>query len=221
MLQTGIAFYHETHGAVNIAIGPVTALWREGTPDMPALLAANAFTHIRDIVINEEEGTVFLPYAGMRLDVGSIGKGYAIEQAVQRTVDAGFTSFVLSVGGDILAAGAPRSEGRDAWRVGIRDPFSPGDIIDTVSIKNTAVFTSGDYFRPYHIIDPRTLSPAAAFSSASVVHPSATVAEILSLAIFILDIDEGKRLLARYDAEAIWVRADGTVVTTEGYYNLK
>ncbi|MCL2500119.1 MAG: FAD:protein FMN transferase [Defluviitaleaceae bacterium] len=232
ILKTGIAFYHETNGAVNIAIGPVTNIWREyikaaepRIPDKTTLSAADVLTHIGDVIINEENNTVFLPHAGMSLDTGSIGKGYAVRKAAQKAMDAGFDSFVLSVGGDIYAANGPRNGERNAWRVGILNPRNTGEFVDTILINNTAVFTSGDYLRFFmvdgtryhHIINPRTLMPADRVSSATVIHPDAVIAEILSLAVFILEIDEAREILANFNAEAIWVLADGTVITTNGY----
>jgi thiamine biosynthesis lipoprotein len=232
MIKAGINAYHITHGTVNIAIGPVTAIWRvfikadeAQLPDMDALFTANQLTNITNIIIDEPNNTVFLSHTGMMLDVGSLGKGFAIERATQKAIEAGFSSFVLSVGGDIRTANAPPVGERPAWLVGIQHPNQPDEIIDTLLINNDAVFTSGDYLRYFmyegtryhHIIDPNTLMPANTASSATVIHPCATLAEILSLAVFILDIDTAKGLLAQHNAEAMWVLPDGTVVATEGY----
>jgi thiamine biosynthesis lipoprotein len=184
---------------------------------MEALRAADRFTDINGIIIDEENGTVFLSHAGMALDVGSIGKGYALERAVQKAIDAGFASFILSVGGDVRAANGPPGGNGNAWRIGVNDPIHPGAIIDTLSVADHAVFTSGDYLRGPHIIDPRTLMPADTVRSATVIHPDGIMAEILSLAVFILDIGTAKELLASHGAEALWVMADGSVVTTEGF----
>ena len=223
LIMTGIDAYHKTGGVVNIAIGPITSIWRKYIlageavlPCMDALLMANKLTNINDIIIEEENNTVFLRYEGMSLDVGSIGKGFAMELAVQKAVNAGFEAFALHVGGDVHLVGAPLSGDRDAWGIGILDPKIPGEIADVIFAADAAVFTSGDYLRFYkvdgaryhHIIDPRTLMPAVVVSSATVVYPSSTKAEILSLAAFILGVDEGKEL----GFNAIWILPDGTVV---------
>lgn len=233
MLKAGIEAYHKTNGVVNIAIGPVTSIWREYItageevlPDMEMLRAAGAFMNIEDIVIDEENSTVFLRYAGMSLDVGSIGKGFAMEYAAQKAIAAGFESFVLSIGGDTRMASGPRSGDRDVWGVGVLDPHNQGEIIDAIFVTDTAVFTSGNYSRFYmvdgrkyhHIIDPRTLMPAGVTSSVTVIYPDSVVAENLSLAAFILDIDEGMEIIAGFlGAQAMWVLSDGTVITTEGW----
>ncbi|MCL1863642.1 MAG: FAD:protein FMN transferase [Defluviitaleaceae bacterium] len=227
VLTIGKKAYHQTNGVVNIAIGAVTKIWREyisssanTLPDMEALIYASKLTNINDIVINAEESTVFLRYEGMSLDIGSIGKGFAIEKTANFVMEKGFESFTLSVGGDMFLAQAPRSVDRDAWGVGVTDPNNRGEIIDVIFTKNTAVFTSGDYrryfvvdgVRMHHIIDPSTLMPASVAASVTVMHPSSIVAENLSLAAFIMDIEEGKRLMQDFGAQAIWVLADGTVI---------
>jgi len=228
MIKTGIRAYHMTDGVVNIAIGPITAIWRTyissgeaSLPDMHALRAADRFTDINGIIIDEEKGTVFLSHAGMALDVGSIGKGYALERAVQKAIDAGFASFILSVGGDVRTAnGPPGGNGNrngNAWRIGVNDPIHPSAMIDTLSVADLAVFTSGDYLRGPHIIDPRTLLPADTVRSATVIHPDGITAEILSLAVFIMDIGTARELLANHGAEVLWVMADGSVISTEGF----
>ena len=230
LLTTGIEAYHKTNGLVNIALGPVTSIWHEYIlageavlPCMDALIAASRLTNINDIIIEEANNTVFLRYAGMSLDVGSIGKGFAMESAAQKAIDAGFLAFALHVGGDVRLVGAPRSGDRDAWGIGILDPENPREIVDVIFAADTAVFTSGDYLRFYmvngaryhHIIDPRTLMPAVAASSATVIYPCGTTAEILSLAAFILGADEGKET----DLDTIWILPDGTVARNVGTFN--
>ena len=94
-------------------------------------------------------------------------------------------------------------------------------MVDSIFAADTSVFSSGGYQRYFevdgvsynHIIDPRTFMPAQNFSSTTVIHPDGTKADILSTAIFILELDEGRELLARYNAEAIWILPDGEMVT--------
>ena len=232
MLMIGIEAYHTTNGAVNIAIGPVTNIWREYIsanniilPCMDKLSAAGELININDIIIDEARNTVFLRYEGMVLDVGSIGKGFAMERAAQKAINMGLESFALIVGGDARLAKGPRGEGRDNWGVGILNPDNPNEIIDAIFAANTAVATSGDYqrffkvdgIRYHHIIDPRTLMPANTVRSVTVIYPSSIIAENLSLAAFILDINEAKDIIAHFGAEAMWVLPDGTIITTDGF----
>jgi len=247
MLQLSVEAYRISGGIVNIAIGPVTEIWRDARaegviPSMDDLRAAGNYIDINGLVINEEAGTVFLQHEAMSLDVGAIAKGFAIEFAVQAAIAAGFESFLLSVGGDVrVAAGPPSGDARAAsgdpdedvrgasrspsWGIGISNPQEEEGLLDVVYAENTAVFSSGDYLRYFlvdgqryhHIINPRTLMPAVNHRSAAVVYPDGGMADILSIAAFILDTDDAKELVAGLGAEGIWMLQDGTVVTTDGW----
>ena len=233
LLTIGIEMYHTTKGTVNIAIGPVTNIWREyifdgnaTLPCMDRLTAAGELIYINDIIIDAANNTVFLRREGMMLDVGSIGKGFAMEKAAQKAIDIGFESFALTVGGDARLASGPRGIGdRESWGVGILNPNNPEEIIHAILAANTAVATSGDYqrffmvdgIRYHHIIDPRTLMPAITVRSTTVIYPNSIIAENLSLAAFIMDINEAKEILAAFGAEAMWVLADGSITATDGF----
>jgi len=230
LIERSIDAYHLTNGTVNIALGPVLEIWHTHRhadtptlPDMELLQAANTYTNIHDIVVDAENGTVFLPYENMSLDVGGIAKGFALEIVARLAQDAGFQSFLVNMGGDVIVADPPPE--REFWNVGVEDPVGETRIVDVVSVTNMAVFASGDYRRylliddiPHgHIIDPDTLMPAKLFRAVSVIHPSALYAEILSTAVFIIDIDSGIELLAEHGAEGIWITDDGQAFTTPGY----
>jgi len=227
MLQLSVEAYRISGGIMNIAIGPVTDIWREARrsesiPSMEDLLTANRYTDINRLIINEEMSTVFLQHEAMSLDVGAIAKGFAIELAAQAAIAAGFESFLMSVGGDVRVAAGPRGGGN--WSIGVSNPEG-GELLDVVYSINTSVFSSGDYLRFFkvddqrfhHIIDPRTLMPAVNHRSATVIYPDGGMADILSIAAFILDTDEAKALVASLEAEAIWMLQDGAVVTTANW----
>jgi thiamine biosynthesis lipoprotein len=228
LLQLSMKAYEMSGGLVNVAIGPVTEIWRESAilgviPSMDALLMAWEFTDINDLVIDEEMSTVFLSYEAMSLDVGSIAKGFAIELATQAAIVAGFDAFSLSVGGDVRVTNAPLS-GREGWGVGVLSP-EEGEMLDVVLATNTSVFSSGDYLRYFvvdnqrfhHIIDPGTLMPATGHRTVTVVYPDATMADILSLMAFILDTDEGKEVLMEFGAKGMWMLEDGTIAITSNW----
>jgi len=226
MLQLSVEAYRVSGGIVNIAIGPVTEIWREAReegliPSMEDLLVAGNYIDINGLIIDEDMGTVFLQYQGMSLDVGAIAKGFAIEFVVQSAISAGFESFLLSVGGDVRVAARPPN---GDWGVGISNPAGEG-LLDVVNVENTAVFSSGDYLRYFivdgqrfhHIIDPHTLMPAVNHRAVAVVYPDGGMADVLSIAAFILDTDDAMAFVAGFGAEAIWMLQDGAVVTTVGW----
>jgi thiamine biosynthesis lipoprotein len=162
----------------------------------------------------------------MRLDVGAIAKGYAVQRAVGRVREAGLISGIINAGGNVAMIGAPL-DGRKTWNIGVQAP-EPGNastLIDVLCLSGGSVVTSGNYQRYYmsggkayhHIIDPDTLRPAENMKSVTIVHPDSTVADILSTAAFIMPTEEARELIARCGAEAIWVADDGAKSATPGY----
>ncbi len=220
-----------TGGRTNIAIGAVTSLWHEereaalggGTAKLPKTeLLAEAATHtsIDCIVIDKESSTVFLSDPDMSLDVGAIGKGYAVEMAKRQLEELGISSYVINVGGNICAIGTKPSG--DGWRTSVRDPHGSGYAASLV-IKNTSCVTSGDYERYYtvggvkyhHIIDPDTLYPAEYFSSVTVFTDDSALADVLSTALFCMTKEEGDALLSSVeDVDVLWITKDGEQMMT-------
>jgi thiamine biosynthesis lipoprotein len=234
--------YKDTGGAVNIALGPVLSIWhglREkasvnsgdvSIPEPAELRAAAFHTSVHDIVIDREGSTIFLRYRDMRLDVGALAKGYAVQETVERLRAAGLTSGLINAGGNVAVIGVPL-DGRESWSIGVRAPNgTPGDggLLDIVYLSDGSAVTSGNdqrYFmaggkRYHHIIDPNTLYPAENVSSVTVLHPNSATADILSTAAFILPLDEARALITKHGAEAIWLMSDGTKFTTPGYLRL-
>jgi thiamine biosynthesis lipoprotein len=224
--------YYETDGAVNICMGSVLSLWSEARksgmddpenaalPDREALLNASQHTDISSLIIDEKNSTVYISDPLMRLDVGAVGKGYAVEKVTDNIPEG----MVLSVGGNVSASG--QKPGGQSWVVGVQDPFSEaGDHLFTVGINTQSVVSSGDYQRKYtvdgkeyhHIISPETLMPADKYSNVTVICEDSAYADVLSTALFILDESEGEKLLEKYGAEAVWVYNDGTQYFSKGF----
>ncbi|MCL2708833.1 MAG: FAD:protein FMN transferase [Defluviitaleaceae bacterium] len=240
LLKFGAYVNKETDGAVNIAIGPVTSLWkkarvealydpeRAAPPDYGTLAEAAKLTEINGLIINEANGTVFLTKPGMSVDVGALAKGFAAERAMDLAVGAGLKSGLLNAGGNIVAVGKPIERGRNGWIVGVTDPVTRGEggePLELIAISGVSVVTSGgserffiaDGRRYNHIIDPKTLFPAENYLSVTVIHDRSSVAEMLSTALFIFDVAEGEAFAKKHGAQALWVFGDGTVHKTGGW----
>jgi len=121
---------------------------------------------------------------------------------------SGFAGFAVDAGGDLYLGGT-NPDGHP-WSVGIRHPRRDGELIDTLTVTNLAVCTSGDYERRasgdaggHHIIDPRTGRSAPAVASVTVVAPSALLADALGTAAFVLGPAEGIRLLERHGVDGL------------------
>lgn len=241
LLKFGKQAYEDTDGIINITMGSVLRIWHdyrtEGKadpdnaklPPMEDLKEAVILTDINDLIINETEGTVYLAKKGMSLDVGAIAKGFATQLAVDDAVKAGMVSALADIGGNVCSVGKPLDGIRDRWGVGIQDPeLSIGDtsnIVDTIYVNNISVVTSGNYQRYYvvdgevynHIIDPDTLMPAVNYASVSVVCSDSGIADMLSTYLYITSVEDGREMLKKLGAEAIWIHLDGSIETTEGY----
>jgi FAD:protein FMN transferase len=240
LIQFSKDWYEPTQGKMNIAIGPVSTIWsryREDAefdpasaeiPPMEELEAAAEYVDIDKIVVDHENGTVFLEDSNMILDVGAVAKGYAVEIVVQEVIEQGFTSGIVSVGGNVRTFGKPLDGVRDRWGVGIRDPDGPafgGESIDTVFLNDASVVSSGDYQRYYivdgevmhHLIDPDTLMPGNYYSAVTVITQDSGLADYLSTAVFLLPFEESLALVESLDdVEAFWVMKDGEVEFSPG-----
>jgi thiamine biosynthesis lipoprotein len=225
--------YTLTSGETNIAMGAVLSLWHNTReialkggaatlPDEERLFEAALHTNIDCLVIDEEAGTVYLTDSAMSLDVGAIGKGYAVEKAATLLEERGVTGYVLNVGGNLRAIGTKREN--EGWVTGVRDPEGDG-LLARLQISNAALVTSGNYERYYtvegnryhHIIDKDTMFPAKGFSSVTVYAADSALADALSTALFCMTYEEGTHLLSSLpDAEALWVTDEGNILMTDG-----
>ena len=227
-------YYSLTDGRVNVAMGSVLQLWHEARsygldhpdsaalPDMAALEEAAGHTNMDDVVIDREKSTVFLTDPQMRLDVGAVAKGWA----VQRVAEESPTGLLISVGGNVCATG-PKDETGTPWVVGINDPDG-GEYLHTIYNADASVVTSGDYQRyfvvdgkPYHhIIDPDTRMPGSLWRSVTIVCGDSGLADALSTALFLLPLEEGQALAEKCGAEVLWMDASGQLHYTPGFREL-
>jgi thiamine biosynthesis lipoprotein len=226
----------DTGGTVNVALGPVLAIWHDyreragerPVPSLQELREAAAHISVQDILIDRGSSTVFLRHNDMRLDVGALAKGYAVQKTVERLREAGLPSGLINAGGNVAVIGKPL-DGREAWNIGVHAPTEDlSKLADVLSLTEGAAVTSGSdqrYFtaggrRYHHIIDPETFFPSEGTRSVTVLHPDSGVADVLSTAAFILPYEKARALVAAKGAEALWVTEEGKMVMTEGYRSL-
>ncbi len=159
----------------------------------------------RDVELDAENRTILL-HRPLTLDLGSVAKGLAVDAAAREL--APFRGFAIDAGGDLYLGGS--NERGDPWSVGIRHPRHPGQIIAPVRVSDRAVCTSGDYERvlaggEHHILDPRTGQSPLGVASATVIAPSAMLADALATAVFVLGPKEAVALLEREGVEGLIV----------------
>ena len=243
LIQFCKKWYPKSNGKTNIAFGPVLEIWsdyrEEGNanpenakiPPIEDLKKANQHTDLDKVIVNEENSTVFLEDPKMNLDVGAVAKGFALELVADEVSKKGFTSGIISAGGNIRTIGKPLDGVRDRWGVGIQNPDKTlfeedgSNILETIFANNISVVTSGDYQRYYmvdgkvmhHLIDPNTLMPGDYYRAVTIVTEDSGLGDFLSTTVFLLPFEEGKALVESLDGvDALWVMKDGTVRFSDG-----
>jgi thiamine biosynthesis lipoprotein len=210
-------------GKFDPTVGPLVRLWGIGTgrtaPPAPAeVAAARRLVDYRRVVVDQAGSRLYLPQAGMALDLGGVAKGYAAQRAADLLRREGVRSALVDAGGNIVALGT-RPDGRP-WRVAVRHPRRPRAVLGILSVVDRAVVTSGDYERYFesggrryhHLLDPATGYPAAGFQSATVVGASSTLADIASTAVFVLGPGKGPAFARQHGLATLVVDGAGRVV---------
>jgi len=187
--------------------------------EVPASGIPQTDVSYRDVHLDAASHTIVVDRPLM-LDLGAVAKGLAIDLAA-RELAAAFVNFVIDAGGDLYLAGrGPRGQRRS---VGIRHPRRDREAIEVLQVADAAVCTSGDYEREaapgsadHHILDPRRGESARLLASATVVAPTALLADALATAAFVLGPDEGIRLLERHGVEGVLYTPSLDRVATPG-----
>lgn len=228
LIEFGKNIYPVTCGKMNIAMGTVLSLWHdcreEGTrfPEEAELISASEHCSIDDIIIDKENGTLFLADGKMSLDIGAIAKGYAAKMISEALREKGISGYLISIGGNVCTVGS-KPDG-EMWIVGIENP--DGGFFEKVCVSDMSVVTSGSYqryfeldvVRYHHIIDPDTLMPKNDYVSVTVISEDSALADTLSTALFNMDIGQGKTLLLSFEnAYAMWVTAEGEKIYSDGF----
>ena len=214
-----------TRGAFDPTALPLIALWNwKANP--PVIPTDDAIRAARELVgwdkVQQHLGAIFLPLPGMCLDLGGIGKEYAVDCAVVLAQQHGIANVLVDFGQDIRAMGQPPQH--EAWFVGLEDPSHPGSCWAGTAIRNMAVASSGDYLRCFHangrryghILDPRSGYPVEnGCRSVTVIAPSCTVAGVLSTTGFVIGPQEGISLIEGYQG------AEGCILTEKSRFETR
>lgn len=204
LLQQAQRLSRETGGAFDPTAGPLICLWRRcrderRLPTAEELAAARERMGAEHLEFDAAASTVRFLRAGLSLDLGGIGKGFALDVAAERLRDDGLRNFLFHGGHSSLLARGEHT-GCDGWPVGIRDPFFPRQTYATLVLRDRGLSTSGSgvqFFRHEgkrygHILDPRSGMPAEGMLSVTVVAPSAAEADALSTAFFVMGLEKAR-----------------------------
>jgi thiamine biosynthesis lipoprotein len=223
VMQQAQDFYRRTDGAFDVTVGPVSLLWKKAIasktlPDPRVVAETLSLVGADFIYLDSKTREVALLKSGMRIDLGGIAKGFALDQAVKKLRAAKIDSALINAGGNVFCLGTNHHA---PWRVGVQDPFHEGKVLDELVLTDAAAATAGDYQqyveingrRYTHIIDPKTGYPVqSGIVSATVVAPDATASDALSTACVVLGLEKSRKLLSQFpDTKAVLVAADGTL----------
>jgi len=229
VLQKAIEFSKLTGGAFDITVGPLVQLWRSASeansvPTDAELRQARSKVGYEKLILDANETGVRFAVDGMKLDLGGIAKGYAIDKAIESIQKCGALGAMVDIGGDIRCFGTA-SKGKSHWLIGLQDPrkakndFDTGTPLLVLKLKNAAVTTSGNYRRfelingkKYsHIINRNTGTcaigtDAEALSSVTIIAKNATDADALATAVIVMGPEKGIALIERLsETEAILI----------------
>ena len=225
LLKLSLHFSEITDGAFDITYAGVGHLYdyrRHIRPTEAEIRAALPTVNWRNLILDPDKLTVKFAMPGMRIDVGGIGKGYAVDRCIAILQSLGITHALVTAGGDSRIIGD--RNGRP-WIVGIRHPDDPNKIVTRLPLVDTAMSTSGDYYRFFdengvryhHIIDPHTGHSASRVRSATILGPTATETDGLSKTAFVLGAEKTLEIINRMPKfDAIFITPDGRVLYSHG-----
>jgi thiamine biosynthesis lipoprotein len=216
-----------TGGKFDVTFGALSGLWKfdhdqdNRIPPPRDVAARLPLVDYAALEIDTRGGTAFLRRPGMRVHMGGIGKGFAVDRAAAMLRSHGITDFLVQAGGDLYAAGR---RGDRPWRAAIRDPRSEGNFA-AMDLEDSTFSTSGDYERFFiedgrryhHILDPDTGNPARGTRSVTIVAARAVIADALSTGVFVMGPAAGMALIEKLpDVEGVIVSETGDVLVSSG-----
>ncbi|MGL5378695.1 FAD:protein FMN transferase [Clostridium sp.] len=230
IIKKGLEYSNISNGLFDITIGPLVKLWSIGLPEakVPTIDEISntlPLINYKDVVLDEQDKTVFLKNPGMMIDLGGIAKGYTADELSKLLYDKGVESAIIDLGGNIFTHGKKISG--DEWRVGIQNPFSDrGDIIGSILLSNKSVVTSGVYERYleqdgvkyHHILSPVTGYPYENdLAGITIVSDTSIDGDALSTSVFAMGLTEGFKFIESMDGiEAIFITKENQIYITPG-----
>jgi FAD:protein FMN transferase len=224
LLERAVEIGKGTGGAYDVTAGALSLAWGfvrgpRRVPDTATLAEARSRTGLQHLRLDPDRRTLAFDRAGIMINLGSIGKGYAIDRAVDVIRDHWWPTSALVHGGrsSVYALGSPPGRIGDRWQISLRNPFDPDVPIGNVHLRNRGMGTSGTSFQRFeaggvvygHILDPRTGAPAEGPASVTVLAPTAAEADALSTAFYLLGTDAAATYLAEHPGLGAIIVEDG------------
>jgi thiamine biosynthesis lipoprotein len=225
LIKLSTHFSEITEGAFDITYASVGHLYdypHHVHPSEAQIKAALPAVNWRNMLFDPVNHTVRFEHPGMRIDLGGIGKGYAVDRGIAILRARGFQHALVNAGGDSRIIGDRMGR---PWFIGIRNPDDRDKVVTRIPITNSAMSTSGDYerffdeggVRYHHIIDPRTGRSASKVRSATILGPTATETDGMSKTAFVLGPEKALEIINRMPQyDAVFVTPEGKILYSNG-----
>ncbi|MEN8179417.1 MAG: FAD:protein FMN transferase [Pseudomonadota bacterium] len=225
LLERSLEISELTNGAFDITFASVGHQYdyRKGiAPTDQKLQQDLPKIDFRHILLNPADHSVTFKQPGVRIDLGGIAKGYAVDQGIKILQQRNITQALITAGGDSRLLG---DRGGRPWHIGIRAPRDPQAMVAVLPLVNTAISTSGDYeryfeadgVRHHHIISPATGRSAREVQSVTIIGPDATLTDALSTSLFVMGPAAGLQLINTLpELEAVIIDRNGKMLYSSG-----
>jgi thiamine biosynthesis lipoprotein len=225
LIARALEFSVMTHGAFDITFSSVGYLYdyrRHIRPSEDAIRKALPGIDYHHLILDRKHRSIRFARPGVRIDLGGIAKGYAVDLCIDLLRNRGIQHALVSAGGDSRILGDRRGR---PWMIGIRDPLHKDGMVAVMPLADSAISTSGDYeryfdadgVRYHHIINPKTGHSVSDVHSATVIAANATLTDGLSTSVFVLGPEKGMQLVESLPGvEAVIVDKDGGLHYSKG-----
>jgi len=213
VLEKAKEFWQLTDGAFDVSVGPLLDIWGFSqhnyrlAPDNEIKKTLRLVGQDK-ILIDKKQGLVRFKIKGMKIDLGGLAKGYAVDRAVLKLKEAGIKNALINAGGDIYCLGDKNGQ---LWKVAVKDPRKEG-FLTYYSLADKAIATSGDYEQFFevdnkrysHIFDPKTGYPASyGIISVTVISDDCLTADALATSTFVLGEEKAKELAKKLNSQIV------------------
>lgn len=227
LLRKSIHYSQLTEGTFDVTIGAIQDLWnfeneKEFIPSSENIARLLPLVDFKNVLLGNNYH-VRLIKSGIKLDLGGIAKGYAVDKGIEILRKENINNAILNGGGDLKCIGE-KNPGA-SWKIGVRHPRKPSSIIATLEGKDIAIATSGDYqnyfvkdnVRYHHLLDPATGLQARGLQSVTIISQDAILADAMATAVFIMGPEKGLKFIeSQNQIEGFLITDNGEKIISKG-----